>query len=464
MTAHKLFTGCVIVGVVLLTIVGLAAFIVAISGTPVSADGASGSSATTTPTSTPTSGPTTPSAAPSTSPKSSPPIPPPPPVVFDSSVFIVRTVTYNCYAEVKQAGGKVDKKYGLPAPVIGALMGQPPRTSGDAYAPPIVAKTPLAARAEVQRSICADPLLGVGVAHALAVWRPNGLDLTRGDIDPWLAPYASGDIATQAAEFLPLLDVDRATPAQIDRAAAQYRKYVGLAEKINTLLGRLHVEDKFVTASAVKNWHLADDGLKVGGLPTVELNKGGDKLPALKLDVTQKGACGNFGSIGFNKADMRPEIFAPTVCKTQPKLSQKPPAVGTPTAGSHRTTPPRTTGQVPPSTVPSTPSTPPTAQTSPPTQQTASTPPPSGKCECIAKTSAMQPVPTPAPNTRPVPTAAPAEQLTTPVNVTSPARVTNTNGNNGGSTSNPVVTGTPSTADTGSHTSSIPTPTGGPFG
>ena len=61
-----------------------------------------------------------------------------------------------------------------------------------------------------------------------------------------------------------------------------------------------------------------------------------------------------------------------------------------------------------------------------------------------------------------VPSTEPASQPTQPLVVTNPSAPTQ-DGTNGGSTVNPVPTGTPTPVDTGTHTAPIPTPTGGAF-
>lgn len=122
------------------------------------------------------------------------------------------------------------------------------------------------------------------------------------------------------------------------------------------------------------------------------------------------------------------------------------------------------------STTPST--TPRTTTTTTTTRTTTSNtpPPPPPRCPCIAPTSASQPVPTPPKQTSSVPSTRPPAQTTaqpTPVTTSNGVPVVSappTRGDNGGSTSNPVVTGTPLTGDTSSHTTAIPTPTGGVFG
>lgn len=124
-------------------------------------------------------------------------------------------------------------------------------------------------------------------------------------------------------------------------------------------------------------------------------------------------------------------------------------------------------------TKPTTPSTTPRTTTTTTTTRTTTSytpPPPPPRCPCIAPTSASQPVPTPPKQTSSVPSTRPPAQTTaqpTPTTTSNGVPVVSappTSGDNGGSNSNPLVTGTPLTGDTSSHTTTLSTPTGGVFG
>lgn len=96
--------------------------------------------------------------------------------------------------------------------------------------------------------------------------------------------------------------------------------------------------------------------------------------------------------------------------------------------------------------------------TTPNCQQTG-TCPTHHKCPCVTPTQATQPVPTPAPGDPGVPTHAPSAQPTVPANTSSPAPPT-PGGYNGGSTTQPGQSGSPTPV----VPSSDPTNTGDPGG
>lgn len=155
--------------------------------------------------------------------------------------------------------------------------------------------------------------------------------------------------------------------------------------------------------------------------------------------------------------DTFPNVKIVVVIKTQEIVVETTSAVKTTTVTKSTTTstPPRTTT---------------TTTTTRTTSYTPPPPPPPPRCPCIAPTSASQPVPTPPKQTSSVPSTRPPAQTTaqpTPTTTSNGVPVVSappTSGDNGGSNSNPLVTGTPLTGDTSSHTTTLSTPTGGVFG
>ncbi|HVS58140.1 MAG TPA: hypothetical protein VHD60_00155 [Candidatus Saccharimonadales bacterium] len=300
---------------------------------------------------------------------------------------------------------------------IGALKGTPPRKWSDAISVPLPGSTPADQLANLQADICEDPLLGSTWANMLANLTVDGVSV--GSLNSWLTPF-SGDaknINAQAASFVTLLDTSNPTDVEAATAAKQNVAWQQqVAEKLDTLLGRFQVVG-VQTLSSVQNWHLVAGGLQVGGLPQVGLNSHQEKLPALVLQVTAKGACAPLKVIGANVGDQRPEVFVTPTCQppAAPSTSKTPPPAPKTTPGKPK-----------------------------PSKTPTPTPTPSkSKCPCVPLPKASQPVPTPAPQPSSVHVStAPSAQPTQPVDTSSPPPPT-PGGYNGGSSSQPGTTAPP---------------------
>ncbi len=202
---------------------------------------------------------------------------------------------------------------------VAALTGTPPRMWSDALSVPYSNTDPQKMLGETQAAICQDPLYGVTVANFFATMSVGNVHLV--DLNDWLKPFG-GDakqINVKAAEYIPLLDVQNPSVAQQETAVAQNIAWQKVAEKIGTLLSRFHLAG-VRSEQSVKNYHLVAGGAVVGGLPEVGLNPSQENLPALMLELTEKGACAPLKVIGFNTGDKRSEEFTPRTCvKPQPK-------------------------------------------------------------------------------------------------------------------------------------------------
>lgn len=117
--------------------------------------------------------------------------------------------------------------------------------------------------------------------------------------------------------------------------------------------------------------------------------------------------------------------------------------------------------------------TPPGGKTTTPPGTTRTTPPactghgciptsPSPSSSCVCTNGSQTPLPPPPITGPPVPQES-TGQPTEPGNPTNPGSPT-PGGYNGGGPSNPVITGTPTPVITSTHSSPIPSPSGGPFG
>jgi hypothetical protein len=228
------------------------------------------------------------------------------------------------------------------------------------------------------------------------------------------------------------------------------------------LLGRFHSAGVSVRHTAW-NVRLIGGGLKVNGVPAFGLNSKQYTGYFLVVEMTEKtGGCFlrygfNVGVKTINGGDQR---IAGLTC-VPPKPPKKPTPHPTTTPSTHKTTTPVCTSNCTTTSRPTC-RTHCTTTTRPTCRTHCKTTPPK-KCACVTKTQVSQTPAPPPPDTRPVPTTAPSRQPTKPVDTQNPA-TNRPGGYDGGSTTNPVVTGNPTPVDTGHHTAPIPTPTSGPFG
>ncbi len=218
---------------------------------------------------------------------------------------------------------------------VAALKGIPPRKTADAISTPFKATEPADIRAELQSSICEDPLLGStwGAFFANQVadtFKKEGIDIV--ELNPWLKEFVDADIATVAGGYIPLLDISDPSAEQIDAALAKNRDWQDQASRLNTLLERYEALDVETRNSSV-TYHVI--GPVVGALPAVGLDPKVDRLPALVFSFTEKNGC-SVSEFGVNLQDKRPELFTPDCSK--PPTSTPPPT--TPPCTSNCTPPP----------------------------------------------------------------------------------------------------------------------------
>lgn len=333
---------------------------------------------------------------------------------------------------------------------VAALKGTPPRKWSTALSTPMRPRL-----SAVQQAVCHDPLYGVTVANMFANLHVDGVSVA--SLNHWLRPYRNAaKINDRAAGFIPLLDVAHPSGRQIRHAVVRDHDYQRLANRLNTLLSRFQVRGTHALRS-VKNWHLVAGGLKVDGLPEVGLSKRQDRRKALILVVTAKNRCAPLKRIGFNLGDKRPEVFPTLSCKKHEAKAKSTSSHQRSKTHTRRTT---------------------TVATH--THRHSTTTHSYGcehygtctethhkthrhDCDCVTPAQATQPVPTPATQSTTVPSQAPKPKPTMPVDTASPSAPP-TGGAGGGSTTNPIVTGSPTPGDTETHGSPVPTPTGGAMG
>lgn len=289
------------------------------------------------------------------------------------NALTVKTVNTDCATSAKTVKNGSQE---LVVYDVGAIKSTPPRKWSDALSTPLGGTSPPEMLTAQQAAVCEDPELGVSTANMFANLNVGGVNV--GDLNPWLAPYKgdAGQINDKAAGFIPLLDVAHPSDAQVQEAAKQNIEYQALAARLDTLIGRFSNKGVNNSPKSSENWHLTAGGLAVGGLPEVGLNPNQESLPALMLEVTEKGACAPLKIIGFNTGDKRPEVFPTPTCQSPHKpgksstpMTSAPPKGCTSNCGS---VPPTCTSNCHPTTSHPTPST--TPPTTPPTTH-HSTPP-----------------------------------------------------------------------------------------
>jgi hypothetical protein len=349
-----------------------------------------------------------------------------------------RNPGYDCARVVRAAGHKVvNGIYVYDVGVRHAVNrgNSSSRQWSDALSVPLPGATPAAKRHNLQVAICLDPYIGNAWAHALGTLSVSGHSVL--SMNPWLRSSANvTKVNDQAKRFGATLD-----PRSMGLSAKSARHYVAVnrawqkrASAIDELLAQFD-PTAIRALPSVRNWHAIPLS---GTLPEVGLNPRQESLPALVLNVTQKGACAPLLSVGANVGDMRPEVFQTPTCKSTPHGT--PPGNGGCTGTQCGHQPPGCTtncGHTPPGC---------THNCTPPHH-----------CVCIHPNQVSQsPLPPPSQPSN-VPTHEPSAQPTNPVDTNSPG-APNTGGNNGGSTNNPVPSGPTGTGDPSAPPSSVPTP------
>lgn len=190
-----------------------------------------------------------------------------------------------------------------------AVQPEGPRHSSDSLSVPLAGNTPQEKFESLKASICTDPLVGSTVAHYFA--HTNVADFNVLEHNPWLMDFNVDDdqINNLAARYVKSAD---ASDAAIVKGNLSYQV---LAEKLDTLLGRFTIGGIDPGPQSTLNYHLKGPKL---GLPEVGLNPNQEKLPALVLLWTAKGACAPVKVFGFNVLDQRPEEFQIPPCAPVP--------------------------------------------------------------------------------------------------------------------------------------------------
>lgn len=231
------------------------------------------------------------------------------------------------------------------------------------------------------------------------------------------------------------------TPRHDRLATKAWARYEAYASRVVTLVNNLHLVGVRQHPRSSQNWHLFGSGMVAGRFPVAGLNKRQENLPALVLAVTNKGQRCEQARVGINLKDSRPEVFAPMGCTvTVPHQTV-----------THRTT---TSSHGCLSNC---------GNTTTHHHGKGGPPPSHHKCNCVTPSQVEHTVPQPAAGNPNAPSHAPSANPTQSVDPSNPSQG-QTGGDNGGSTSNPVPSGTPTPGDTATHSTPVPTPTSGPLG
>jgi len=203
---------------------------------------------------------------------------------------------------------------------IGSKLPTPDsRIKPDAISTPIKSTNIISARAELQKGICEDPLLGNGWKTFLAtevrdqLLKATGLDLL--ELNPELK--SSTDVTkvkSQAQKFDPLEFAKNPSDEDIKDAITQNKAWQQEASLVNTLLERFMVTG-IESRKSLVNYHLIDYSLAVNSFADIGINDKEESLPALIFTIVEKGQCGEITAFGANTGDKRPELFTAKECK-----------------------------------------------------------------------------------------------------------------------------------------------------
>jgi hypothetical protein len=190
-------------------------------------------------------------------------------------------------------------------------------------------KTDKAQHADIELTLCTDPLQGGEFAHWLA--HATIQDTTILSLNDWLSPF-NIDIDQVSAyvqtTYLPNFGKDSPTDEDYQAQATATRAYAEFASKLVTMLNRFQSYDT-TSAKSTLNYSLAGGGAVVGKVPPLQLNPNQESLKAKRYALTEKDQCKPLLVFGFNVHDKRVEQFnPPNECS---KGTPKPPATTTKT-------------------------------------------------------------------------------------------------------------------------------------
>jgi hypothetical protein len=332
-----------------------------------------------------------------------------------------------------------------------------PRLWSDAVNTPL--KTPPTLEGE-RAAVCQDPAQAAMVLNGIGPGKVGGISVA--SQNPWMSRFQGLPQSHINAWAQMCLNTQNIKTLK----AAVHLQCAQVMASTAALLDRFHSAGVSVR-TAGWYYYLPGGGLAVGRVPVFGVVKGQYSGYFLVIEVTMKvptQGCYmrygfNVGKTTLNGGDQR-LVGLPCV---PPKPPKKPTAHPTSTPTAHETTTPVCKSNCPTTTTHPRCTTTRCTTTHPRCTSNCPTTPPKKKCPCVTKTQVSQTPLPPPPDTRTVPTTAPSRQPTKPVDTQNPA-TNRPGGYDGGSTTNPVVTGNPTPADTGQHTAPIPTPTSGPFG
>jgi hypothetical protein len=190
---------------------------------------------------------------------------------------------------------------------------------------PLEGKSAKARHADIELTLCTDPLQGGMFAHYLA--HAKVADTSILSLNEWLQPFNVdvNQVSVKVQElYLPNFGKDNPTDDEYQAQATATRAYVEFASKLVTMLNRFQQYDEAKAKSRL-NYSLAAGGAVVGIVPPLQLNPEQESLQAKRYALTEKDQCKPLLIFGFNVHDKRVEEFSPPdKCKTNPKPTATP--------------------------------------------------------------------------------------------------------------------------------------------
>lgn len=181
---------------------------------------------------------------------------------------------------------------------------------------PLEGKTSAARDADIELTLCTDPLQGGMFAHWLAHAKVQDTSIL--DLNEWLKPFDIDvdQVSIYVQEtYLPNFGKTSPTDDEYQAQATATRAYAEFASKLVTMLNRFQSYDE-TSAKSTLNYSLVAGGAVVGKVPPLQLNPEQESLKAKRYALTEKDQCKPLLVVGFNFHDKRVEQFnPPNECK-----------------------------------------------------------------------------------------------------------------------------------------------------
>ena len=186
---------------------------------------------------------------------------------------------------------------------------------------PLKGKTSAARDADIELTLCIDPLQGGMFAHWLAHAKVKDARIL--DLNEWLKPFDIDvdQVSVYVQEtYLPNFGKENPTDDDYQAQVVATRAYEEFASKLVTMLNRFQSYDE-TSAKSTLNYSLVAGGAVAGKVPPLQLNPEQESLKAKRYALTEKDQCEPLLVVGFNFHDKRLEQFkSPNECKKSSKL------------------------------------------------------------------------------------------------------------------------------------------------